>query len=213
MDAGVADDRIVVIPNGVDTARFCPRPKETQSDALTFAYPSRILPGKGQHLAIDAVARLPRVHKRDAELHIVGAVSDTVYLDQIRVQSFNQPVRFSLDVPDIVPHLQTADVVVFPSVLAEGFGLTAIEAMACGKPVIWSDQSAIREATGGIGIPVPPGDVDALRKAMLHLMDDPTERERLGKVGREWVEQNRSWDGVWAHYERVLAGAMSRRRR
>jgi hypothetical protein len=211
--AGVADSRIAVIPNGVDTERFCPRPIETDKEGVTFTYPSRILPGKGQHLAIDAVARLPRLHKRDANLRIVGAVSDPVYLDQIRVQSFNQPVQFDLDVPDIVPHLQAADVVLFPSVLAEGFGLTAVEAMACGKPVIWSDQPAIREATGGIGIPVVPGDVDSMRKAMLRLMDHPEERIRIGQEGREWVETNRSWDGVWAHYERVLAGAMGWRHR
>ena len=212
LSAGVADDRIEVIPNGVDTERFSPWSSDEDNDVVSFAYPSRILPGKGQHLAIDAIARLPRFHKREAELHIVGASADSVYLDQVRVQAFDQPVRFSVDVPDIAIHIQAADVVLFPSVIAEGFGLTAVEAMSCGKPVIWSEQPAIREATGGIGIAVPPGDVDALRKAMMHLMDNPDERESLGQMGREWVEQNRSWDGVWTLYERVLASAMGRRK-
>ena len=213
LDVGIPDERIEVIPNGVDTERFSPREQVEATDRVLFAYPSRILPGKGQHLAIDAVARMPRLHKRDAELHIVGASADKVYLDQIRVQAFEQPVRFTVDVPDIVPHIRAADVVLFPSVMTEGFGLTAVEAMACGKPVIWSDQPAIREATGGLGIPVSPGDVDGLRKAMMELMGDPGERSRLGALGREWVEQNRSWDGVWVHYERVLASAMGRRKR
>ena len=210
MEAGVPDERIVVIPNGVDTDRFCPISQDRQDGLVSFAYPSRILPGKGQHLAIDAIARLPRVHKREAELHIVGANADAVYLDQVRVQAFDQPVRFTIDVPDIVPHIQSADAVLFPSVMAEGFGFTAVEAMSCGKPVIWSDQPAIREATGGIGLAVPPGDVDSLRKAMLRLMDNPDEREELGRQGRDWVEQNRSWDGVWAQYEGVLAAARGR---
>jgi glycosyltransferase involved in cell wall biosynthesis len=212
LEAGVADRRVVVIRNGVDTDRFRPPDPlnvNRDADGVSFAYPSRILPGKGQHLAIDAVARLPRLHKRRADLHIVGAVADPVYLDQIRVQAFNQPVRFTIDVPDIAPHIQTSDVVVFPTVMAEGFGFTAVEAMACGKPVIWSDQPAIREATGGIGMAVPPGDVEALRTAMLHLMDDPAERVRLGEAGREWVEQNHSWDGVWTQYERVLSTALA----
>ncbi len=205
IDAGVAEARIVVIRNGVDTDRFSPGSGSSERETLNFAYPSRILPGKAQHLAIDALARLPRLHKRRAELHIVGAVADGVYLDQIRVQAYQQPVHFSLDVSDIVPHIQAADVIVFPSVMAEGFGFTAVEAMACGKPVIWSDQPAIREATGGIGFAVAPGDVTALRASMMTLMDDPELRRSTGAAGRLWVEQNHSWDGVWAQYERVLA--------
>ncbi len=208
LHAGVADDRIVVIRNGVDTDVFTPPEERTPSDVIRFAYPSRILPGKGQHLAIDALARLPRLHKRRASLHIVGAKTDPIYLEQIRVQAYDQPVQFSIDVPGMVPHIQAADVVVFPSVMAEGFGFTAVEAMACGKPVIWADQAAIREATGGIGIPVPVGDVGAIRSAMMRLMDDPEELEKIGSAGREYVEENHSWNGVWERYERVIATVM-----
>ena len=92
--------------------------------------------------------------------------------------------------------------------MAEGFGLTAVEAMACGKPVIWSDQPAIREATGGIGIPVPVGDVAAIRTAMRQLMENPEEITSLGQEGREYVELNHSWDGVWERYERVIGAVM-----
>ena len=208
LQAGVSDDRIVVIRNGVDTEVFTPLQDWTPGDVTKFAYPSRILPGKAQHLAIDAVARLPRLHKRRASLHIVGANADSVYLDQIRVQAYEQPVRFTVDVPGMVPHIQDADVVVFPTVMAEGFGFTAVEAMACGKPVIWSDQAAIREATGGIGIPVPIGDVAAIRSAMKHLMDNPEEMLELGRRGREYVEENHSWAGVWERYERVIGAVM-----
>jgi glycosyltransferase involved in cell wall biosynthesis len=201
---GVKPDRIRVVHNGVDLERFRPRVPEREDDRVRFVYPSRILPGKGQHIAVDALARLPRLHKRRAELHIVGAVADPVYLDQVRVQAFEQPVSFHLDVPDIAPHIQDADAVVFPSVMAEGFGFTAVEAMACGKPVIWSDQPAIREATGGIGIPVGVEDVDALRAAMCTLIDEPETRASLGAAGRDHVESHRSWARVWERYEAVL---------
>jgi glycosyltransferase involved in cell wall biosynthesis len=203
--AGVPSSRVSVIHNGVDLSVFKPGSGRSDDDKIRFVYPSRILPGKGQHLAIDALARLPRLHKRRAELHIVGAVVDQVYLDQLRVQAYNQPVSFFTDVPDIAPHIQDADVVLFPSVMAEGFGFTAVEAMACGRPVIWSDQPAIREATGGIGVPVPVEDVDALRQAMMNLMDDPEVREAVGLAGREHVERYRDWDMVWERYEAVLA--------
>lgn len=205
--AGLPAGRIEVIHNGVDTERFKPVPPEPRADGrVHFVHPSRILPGKGQHHALDAVARLPRDHKRRAWLSIVGSVVDRVYLDQLRVQSYNQPVDFALDVPDIVPWYQSADIVLFPTVMDEGFGFTAVEAMACGKPVIWFDQPAVREATGGIGVAVPREDVAAMRKPMMRLMDAPEERARLGAEGRAWVEANLGWDKVWRRYEAVLEG-------
>lgn len=208
ISAGVPEEKIVVIYNGVDLERFKPVAAQEPEEPIRFVYPSRILPGKAQHLAIDALARLPRLHKRRAHLHIVGANADNVYLDQIRVQSYGQPVEFSVDVPDIVPHIQRADVVVFPTVMAEGFGFTAVEAMACGKPVIWFDQPAIREATGGLGVSIPLQDVVALRDAMKHLMEEPEERDALGLAGRKYVEENHSWDEVWERYEATLANVI-----
>ena len=92
--------------------------------------------------------------------------------------------------------------------MAEGFGFTAVEAMACGRPVIWSDQPAIREATAGIGVAVPVEDVDALRQAMMELMDDDAARAELGAAGRTHVETHCDWDLVWERYEDVLADVM-----
>ena len=214
--AGVSAQKVRVIHNGVDIDRFAPDPgwqgRGTGSPEapIRFVYPSRILPGKGQHHAIDALARLPREHKRRAHLTIVGAAADPVYLDQLKVQSFEQPVDFQVDVPEIAPWYQQADVVLFPTVMDEGFGFTAVEGMACGKPVIWFDQPAIREATGGHGQPVPRGDVQALRQAMMGLMDDPERRLQLGQDARRHVEAHLSWTRVWERYETVL-GSIARR--
>jgi len=207
---GVSEDKICVIHNGVDTERFHPVDlalPEVHEDGrvVQIAFPSRILPGKGQHHALDAVARLPRLHKRRAHLTLVGAVADRVYLDQLRVQAYGQPVSIHTDVDDIVPFYQQADVVLFPTVMDEGFGFTAVEAMACGKPVIWFDQPAVREATGGIGVPVPRGDVDAMRWALRDLMDEPQRQADLGSAGRDHVLRHLGWDRVWQRYEAALA--------
>lgn len=200
---GVAEDRIRVVPNGVDLDTFFPTPR-TPGEVVRFAYPSRILPGKGQHLAIDAIARLPRAYKRRAHLTIVGAVLDPVYLDQLRVQAYNQPVSFALNVPRMAPYYQDADVVVYPSLIHEVFSFTAVEAMACARPVIWFDQPAVREAIRGLGVPVPREDVDAMRAAMIRLIDDPQQREQLGQEGRRFVEGNLSWEKAWRQYENIL---------
>lgn len=201
---GVPPARIHVIHNGVDVDRFVPRARPADGK-LRFAYPSRILPGKGQHVAIDALGRLPPQVREGLELVIVGAAADRHYLDQLTVQAHGLPVRFAHDVPDIVSYYQDADVVLFPTIMEEGFGFTAVEGMACGKPVVWSDQPAIREATGGIGLPVPRDDAEALKAAMSTLIKDPALRDRLGQEGRAFVE-GRSWARVWERYETVLAG-------
>lgn len=201
--AGVPEGRIRVVHNGVDVNYFSPVDR-TGEDTVRFTYPSRILPGKGQHLAIDAIARLPAKYKRRAHLTIVGAINDPVYLDQLRVQAFNQPVTFALNVPEIGPYYQDADVIVYPTVMEEGFGFTAVEGMACGKPVIWFDQPAVREATGGIGLPVDRGDVMGLRDAMLQLIKSPEDRARLGTAGRQYAVNNLSWERVWEQYEAAL---------
>lgn len=220
-EIGVPPDRVAVVPNGVDVERFVPRAPEATmatpppgmkappAPLVRFVYPARILPGKGQHAAIDALGRMRPDQRWRAHLTLVGAVADGIYADQLRVQAYNLPVAFAHDVPDIVPYYQDADVVLFPTLMEEGFGFTAVEGMACGKPVIFYDQPAVREATGGIGVPVPRDDASALRDAMLRLMDDPAERARLGREGRAFVE-GRSWARVWARYEAELA-AIARR--
>ncbi len=218
---GVPSRRVTVIPNGVDIHRFFVRdPVKAAPVAapgfslpalppVRFVYPARILPGKGQHAALDALGRMRPDQRYRAHLTIVGAVADRLYADQLRIQAFQQPVTFAHDVPDIVPYYQDAEVVLFPTLLEEGFGFTAVEGMACGRPVIYYDQPAIREATGGIGIPVPRDDPDALRTAMLRLIHAPEERARLGREGRAYVE-DRAWDRVWARYESVLRGITRR---
>ena len=127
-----------------------------------------------------------------------------MYLDQLRVQAFNQPVTFALNVPEIGPYYQNADVIVYPTVMEEGFGFTAVEGMACGKPVIWFDQPAVREATGGIGVPVDRGDVMGMRDAMVRLIKSPEERARLGATGRQYAVNNLSWERVWEQYASAL---------
>jgi glycosyltransferase involved in cell wall biosynthesis len=199
----------VVIRNGVDVQRF--HPAAASSDGpVRFVYPSRMLPGKGQHLALDAFGRLRPDQRKGWELVLVGANADPDYVGQLRVQALAgtlgaSSVSILTDVPDMVPWYQSAHVVLFPTRMEEGFGFTAVEGMACGKPVIWSEQPAIREATGGIGVPVAVDDVEGLKKAMWTLGTQPEERARLGIAGREYV-QRYAWSAVWQRYEAVLRG-------
>jgi glycosyltransferase involved in cell wall biosynthesis len=204
-ELGVPESKVAVIHNGVDLSKFQPRePSEDPSRELTVVYPSRILHGKGQHVAVEAVRLLSSNLRRNVKLIIVGFAQDAEYLQQLRSNSSGLPVEFAINMPQIVPYYQRADIVVFPTIMEEGFGYTAVEAMACAKPVIYSDYPAISEATGGIGIPVPPDDPQALADALADLMLDSSERARLGSAGRSFVESHYSWEVVFEQYVAVL---------
>jgi glycosyltransferase involved in cell wall biosynthesis len=210
---GVPDARVRVVHNGVDVERFRPAsgpPHDGEPGRVELAYPGRILPGKGQHIAIDAVARLQPAEKARVHLRITGAIADPVYYDQLRIQAFKQPVSFHPDVDDIVPFYQRADLVLFPTLMREGFGFTAIEAMACGRPAAWSEQPAIREATGGLGWAVPPDDAAALRDVIRALLADPERFRAVGEEGRRFVTERYAWPRVWEQYEKVLEEAVGR---
>ncbi len=84
---------------------------------------------------------------------------------------------------DTVPVLlRNAEVVAYPS-LVEGFGLPALEALACGAALISTTGSAVEEVVGDAALLVPPGDVDALAAALDWLLADPHARIDLGLRG------------------------------
>ena len=207
---GVVPNRIRVIYPGVDLAQFCPA-AERRSESYVVICPGRILPGKGQHVALAALGRVPPEVRRRVQFVIVGYMQDGAYLSRLRELAVGLPVEFHTDVDNIAPFYRQADLVVFPTLMEEGFGLAAAEALACGKPVIYSDYLAIREATGGVGVPVPVGDVDALAHALTALLKDRDRRDALGRAGRAYAEAHYGWAGVYQQYQRVLERLVSSR--
>jgi glycosyltransferase involved in cell wall biosynthesis len=104
-----------------------------------------------------------------------------------------------------------AQVAVVPS-LYEGFSLPAIEAMACGVPVVATTGGALPEVVGTdgeTGLLVPPNDPGALAGAIGRLLDDPALRTRLGEAGRERVLGRFTWEvtarGTAEQYEALVA--------
>jgi glycosyltransferase involved in cell wall biosynthesis len=89
---------------------------------------------------------------------------------------------------DLVPFYQGLDVLVLPS-LAEGFGLVAAEAGACGVPVVATRASSLPEIIedGATGLLVPPGDAHALAAALAHVLRDDELAARLGAAARTRV--------------------------
>lgn len=202
---GVSANKITAIKLGVDLERFCQKEMVVgRPDHFCVTYPARFVHGKGQHVAIEAVRQMKSDLGRKIKLILVGYVQNKEYLAWLRRESEGLPVEFHLDVEDIAPFYQRADLIIFPTIMEEGFGYTAAEALSCGKPVIFSDYLAIREATGGIGVAVPPGDANALASAIEKLVEDDQERQMLGQVGHTYALENYDWANVYKKYRDIL---------
>ncbi|MGH2457305.1 MAG: glycosyltransferase, partial [Chloroflexota bacterium] len=96
-----------------------------------------------------------------------------------------EAVHFLDDVADddLSSLYNLADVAVMPS-LYEGFGLPALEAMACGRPLVYARAGALPEVVGEAGVPVAPSQPGALARALVGLLEDPDHRRALSHAGR-----------------------------
>ena len=210
-DAGFDDDRMVVVPWGV--AAVTPGPdaiaaarRRHRLDRPFLLWVGTVEPRKNLEVLLSAVARLEH---RDVDLVIAGPDGWQVDLDALVA-----PVRDRVRTVGFLPPAElsalyaAAELLCLPS-HAEGFGLTALEAMVQGTPVIGSDTSSIPEVVGDTGILVDPTDVEAWSGAIDALVGDDTRRAELGAraaeraAGFTWERCARSTVDA---YRRVLGG-------
>jgi glycosyltransferase involved in cell wall biosynthesis len=111
---------------------------------------------------------------------------------------------------ELIDHYYDADLFVFPSLFAEGFGLPPVEAMAAGTAVVASRSGAIEETVkhGSTGLLVNRNDAVALAAALSELLDDDCKRARFGRAGRQRAFQNFTWDHVTAKMEKAYLALM-----
>ncbi|MDO8463546.1 MAG: glycosyltransferase [bacterium] len=204
-------ERFVIIPNGVDTKRFHPVAERPRDGARLLSV-GRLVPQKGHDVLLEAFVLLrdasPRMH-----LTIVGDGSQRHELEALaRTFRITDRVRFLGMQRDLPVHYQRADILVLPS-RWEGFGIAAIEASACGIPVIASGVGGLREAIvdGETGILVPPEDPKALADAIRDLADDRPRRMFLGHAGRRHVERTFTIERVVERYEELYASLLRER--
>jgi D-inositol-3-phosphate glycosyltransferase len=205
-DYAARASRVATIPCGVDTDLFVPgdraeaRRRLELDDRPVLLWVGRLAPIKGLDTLLDAVARL-RAAGQDARLLIVGGDADEpangheAWLRQrIGVLGVGDAVRFVGPQPQgVLPlYYAAADVTVLPSYY-ESFGMVALEAMACGSPVIASRVGGLVTTVrdGVTGFLVPDSDVAALADRIESLLADPDLRWRLGREGVRWAAQHR----------------------
>lgn len=208
---GVPRERIEVIYPGVDASWYAPDGRTPRAERPTFLYVGRLKRYKGVETALHALAEARR-SRPELVLEIAGQGDDLRRLERLaRGLGLDAAVRFLGFVSEEEKRrlLRRAWAVVFPSP-KEGWGLSNVEAAACGTPALASDSPGLRESVrhGETGFLVPHGDVRGLAQRMLALAADPAAVERLGVAARAFAERL-SWDraagATEAHLERVIA--------
>jgi glycosyltransferase involved in cell wall biosynthesis len=198
-----------VIYPGVDTARFKPDPLTEREAEPTFLYVGRLKRYKQVETAIRALRRLRDAAAR-GRLWIAGTGEDRARLSRIaRQENVSDVVDFLGFVSEEkkIELYRRAWAVVLPS-LKEGWGITNLEAAACGTPALAADNSALRESVqdGATGYLFPTGDAAALGAAMARLAD-PSLRERLARAARAFAETF-SWERTALETESHLVAAL-----
>ena len=196
-------EKIHVIPNGVDTSIFKPLENIARIPFRLITTASSDQPLKGLSVLLRALQKL-RAEFPELQLTVIGKLKeDGETQKELHALNLQDVVQFKSGISneELVAEYAQASIAIVPS-LYEGFGLPAVEAMACGVPLICSDGGALPEVVGEAARLVRAGNVDDLQQALTKLFNDKNTREQLGVKGREHILQQLSWDCVAKKMER-----------
>jgi glycosyltransferase involved in cell wall biosynthesis len=210
---GVPTSRVRVIHPGVDAVRFSPSPDGLRMTSPSFLYVGRLKRYKGIALAIRALAAA-RSRRGDLTLDVVGSGDHRSELEQLAIAlGLGDAVRFHgfVTEPEKIALFRRAWANLFPSP-KEGWGITVIEAAACGTPSIASDSPGLRDSVrhGETGYLVRHGDVEAMAQRMLELADAPALVASLGAAARRFAESltwERTASDTEQHLQDIIAGS------
>ncbi len=213
---GADPRRIEVVPCGYDAAEMAPQPMAQARAALGWGHQDftllqlgRMVPRKGVDNVIRGLARLRQNHGVAAHLCVVGGNSDDA--DVVATPEIGRLSRIALQ-EGVAPwvhftgrrrreHLAAyycASDVFVTTPWYEPFGITPVEAMACGRPVVGANTGGIRSTVlhGKTGFLVPPRDPDSLAGRLALLAADPALCARMGEAGRLRAQRLYTWKRV-----------------
>ncbi len=184
-------DKFEVCPLGVDVANYNPQPAALSQRPFTVLCVGRLTPAKGQHVLLEACARL-REQGHALRLVIVGTGPDEASLQASAAALGLREVTFTgaQNIEQVRAWYRDSDVFALPS-FAEGVPVVLMEAMASGVPCVTTRITGIPELIrdGIDGLLVTPSDVQELADRLAWLKADAQRRRELGEAGRRRVAQ------------------------
>ncbi len=200
-----------VVHCGLDHGLYTPGAPEPEPGLLVFL--GRLQKYKGVQYAIHALAEV-RAAVPGARLVVLGEGPYRRALEDLAARlGLGEAVEFRGHVPpaEKVGYLRRASVAVSPSP-KEGWGLTVVEAAACGTPVVASRSPGLLDSVrdGETGFLVPHGDAAALARRVIQILRDPALRARLSHAGIQWAARF-SWDQAAAEAEEMIREAIAPR--
>lgn len=200
--AGVSPQKIYKCRYGIGLPAHqhdCSRGSSVRKLPLKFIYVGRVIDQKGVYYLFEAFRE---IGSDIAQLQVLGQYSaeDGLYTDYRDEYDYRGNVTRS----EVLARLRSADVAVFPS-LADGFGMAVVEALACGVPVICSENAGASELIeqGVNGFVVPAADADAIRQAALWFCRHPESLESFSVGAAASIKTI-----TWASYNQDVARAM-----
>ena len=223
---GVPADRLFVVPNGVDTKRFTPRPRDEElAQSLRFqgksviAYVGTLFRFEGVKLMLEAMGRLCDA-RDDVRGLIVGhgeAEDELRDLTEHLGLAGRVVITGKVSPAEVMRYYALADVLVYPRerhrITELVTPLKPLEAMSMAKAVVASDVGGLRELVndGETGLLFRAGDAEALADRLARVIGDTDLRRSLGERARARVLAERSWSTLAARYLDVYAAATERR--
>jgi len=189
INGGISEEKIIKIPVGVNLNVFKPKESYRRQGNFKILYVGAITIRKGLKYLLEAYKRLGL---KDSELILIGGMADGKDILE-RYKELYHYIPF-VSHEELGRFYQDADVFVFPSLL-DSFAMTVIEAMACGTPVIVSENTGAKDVVreGVDGFIVPIMDVDALQEKILFFYKNRDKIEEMGRNARTQAEKY-SWE-------------------
>jgi glycosyltransferase involved in cell wall biosynthesis len=201
---GFPIENIFVAVPDIDVQRFSPKLNFYAKRPFNILYVAHTQPLKGLHYLLDAWKNFKDA---DATLTIVGgfaAMPETLkqkYMSQIES---DERITYIADTQEPEKYYHDASLLVFPS-LTEGFGRVTLEAMACGIPVITTENARGIVEDGKTGFVVPIRSAEQIREKIEFLYHNPEIREQMGREARKAVEQKKPFgEAVYEIYQEIL---------
>ena len=206
--------RVAVIPNFIDPAVY-DRSLYSRSELLPFAGDRKVLMHISNFRAVKRVRDVVRIFAKVAArtpsvLVMVGDGPERPAAEEeARALGVSNSVFFLGKIETVAPLLASADVFLLPT-SSESFGLSALEAMASGVPVVGSDSGGLPEVvTNGVtGLLYPVGDVDSMAAGVLSIITDPSRQADMGAAGADDARNRFALDTVVSQYEELYRSAL-----